>query len=181
MDPIPTTCRISSRMLKRRFAGLQHTLGQKSSIYPKIHIFKASFFTKFTFSKPYFSQNSQCQSLIFLKIHIFKVLFFTKFTLFKHQILGNFWIKRWFLPQCAPPKVANGRSHTIIMQVKRLSGWSFFLLPFDAMLWGTMDWKPALLLENLTVVQYAAAACFSSVVWRHNILWLPPLESLGNY
>ena len=81
----------------------------------------------------------------------------------------------------APPKVANGRSHTIIMQVKRLSGWSFFLLPFDAMLWGTMDWKPALLLENLTVVQYAAAACFSSVVWRHNILWLPPLESLGNY
>ena len=34
------------------------------------------------------------------KIHIFKILFFTKFTFFKHQILGNFWIKSWFLPQC---------------------------------------------------------------------------------
>ena len=31
---------------------------------------------------------------MFYKIHIFKVSFF------KHQILGNFWIKSCFLPQC---------------------------------------------------------------------------------
>ena len=65
-----------------------HTLGQKSSIYPKIHILKTSFFTKFTFSKSHYSQNSQFQSLICHKIHIFKVSFFTKFTFFKHQ---NTW------------------------------------------------------------------------------------------
>ena len=33
------------------------TLGQKSSIFPKIHILKISLFTKFTFSKSHFSQN----------------------------------------------------------------------------------------------------------------------------
>ena len=33
-----------------------HT-GAKSSIYPKIHISKISFLTKFTISKPHFSQN----------------------------------------------------------------------------------------------------------------------------
>ena len=38
-------------------------------------------------------KNSHCQSLIYHKIHNFKVAFFTKFTFFKHQILGNFWIK----------------------------------------------------------------------------------------
>ena len=76
------------------------TLGHKSSIYPKIHIFKIAFFTKFTILKYHFSQNSHVQSLIFHNIHIFKIAFFTKFTFFKHHILGNFWIKSWFLPQC---------------------------------------------------------------------------------
>ena len=40
---------------------LRPTLGQKSSIYPKIHIFKTSFFAKFTFL-----------NLIFRKINIFQ-------------------------------------------------------------------------------------------------------------
>ena len=40
-----------------------------------------------------FSQNSHFQNLTFHNIYIFKVSFFTKFTFFKHQILGNFWIK----------------------------------------------------------------------------------------
>ena len=41
------------------------------------------------------------KNLNFDKSHIFKVSFFTKFTFFKHQILGNYWGKSWFLPQCA--------------------------------------------------------------------------------
>ena len=53
-----------------------HT-GAKSSIYPKIHILKMSFFTKFTFSNSHFYQNSHFQILIFDKIHIFKISFFT--------------------------------------------------------------------------------------------------------
>ena len=34
------------------------TLGQKSTFYPKIHILKIPIFTKFTFLKYHFSQNS---------------------------------------------------------------------------------------------------------------------------
>ena len=69
------------------------------SLFDKIRIFRVSFFTKFTFWKSHFSQNSHFQSLICHKIHFFK-----------HQIPGNFWIKCWFLPQCGilysklPPK-----------------------------------------------------------------------------
>ena len=37
-----------------RSSNVFHTLGQKSSIYPKIHIFKISPLTKFTFSKSHF-------------------------------------------------------------------------------------------------------------------------------
>ena len=37
----------------------------------KIHNFKVSLFTKFTFLKSHFSQNSQFQNIIFHKIHIF--------------------------------------------------------------------------------------------------------------
>ena len=70
-------------------------MGQKSSIYPKIHIFKITFFTKFTILKSNFSQNSQIQNHIFLKIHNFSY----KIHIF--QILGNFWKKNWLLPQCA--------------------------------------------------------------------------------
>ena len=36
----------------------QDTLGQKSIFYPKIHILKIPIFTKFTFLKSHFSQNS---------------------------------------------------------------------------------------------------------------------------
>ena len=63
-------------------------------IFHKNHNFKVSFFTKFTFWKSHFSQNSQVQnlnfsqksqfqSLIIYKIHIFKVSFLTKFTFLK--------------------------------------------------------------------------------------------------
>ena len=45
----------------------QNTLWQESSIYPKNIILKISIFTKFTFSKSHFSQNSHFQSLIFYK------------------------------------------------------------------------------------------------------------------
>ena len=72
------------------------TYGQKFAIYqiyPKIHILKISFLTKFTFFKCDFSQKSHFQSVIFYKIHIFKVQNSTKFTIFKRQSLGNFWIK----------------------------------------------------------------------------------------
>ena len=56
------------------------TLGQKSSNYPKIHIFNVSFLTKFTFSKFHFSQNS-------------------------HFSNTKFWIKSWVLPQCGQVRV----------------------------------------------------------------------------
>ena len=55
-------------------------LGQNYSLYPKNHTY--------------------LDILTFDKIHISKVSFFTKFTFFKHQILGNFWMKSWLLPQC---------------------------------------------------------------------------------
>ena len=42
----------------------------KNPHFHEIHIFKISFFTKFTISKSHFSQNSHFQSLIFHKIHI---------------------------------------------------------------------------------------------------------------
>ena len=37
-----------------RYVPYVYTLGKKSSIYPKIHILKISFFTKFTFCKSHF-------------------------------------------------------------------------------------------------------------------------------
>ena len=51
-------------------AGKHHTRA-KINFYPKIHIFKISFFAKFTFSKSHFSQNSHFQNLILRKIHNF--------------------------------------------------------------------------------------------------------------
>ena len=39
----------------------------------KIHIFKFSFFTKFTSSMSHFSQNSQFKNFIFDKIHSFQI------------------------------------------------------------------------------------------------------------
>ena len=46
--------------------GLAHW-GKKSTFYPKIHTLKIPIFTKFTFLKSHFSQNSHFQSLIFHK------------------------------------------------------------------------------------------------------------------
>ena len=63
------------------------------TFYPKCHILKIPFLTKFTFSKFHFSQNSHFQNSIFHKIHIVKISIFTKFTFFKHQIPGNFRLK----------------------------------------------------------------------------------------
>ena len=65
------------------------TLGQKSSIYPNIHILKISLFTKFTISESHFSQNSHFQYLNFHKIHIFKTSIFTKFTFSKPHFSQN--------------------------------------------------------------------------------------------
>ena len=65
LSNIPTTI---NSLGSRKF-----TLGQKSSsIYPKIHNFKVSFCTKFTFSKSYFSKNSHFLKFNFHKIHIFQ-------------------------------------------------------------------------------------------------------------
>ena len=54
-----------------------YTQGQKSSSYPKVHILKTSFLTKFTFPKPHCWQNSHFESIIFHKIHIFRPSFLT--------------------------------------------------------------------------------------------------------
>ena len=44
-----------------------------NSIFYRIHVFENSIFTKFTFLKLQFSQNSQFWDLNFLKIHIFEI------------------------------------------------------------------------------------------------------------
>ena len=77
-----------------------HT-GAKIHILSKNHILKIPLFTKYTFLKLHFSQNSHFWNLIFHKIHIFEISFFTKFTFLKYQSQGNFWIKSVFLPHCA--------------------------------------------------------------------------------
>ena len=69
------------------------TLGQISTFYPKIHTLKIPIFTKFTFQKSHFSQNSPFWNLILHKIHIFEISFFTKFTFLKSHFSQNsyFW------------------------------------------------------------------------------------------
>ena len=47
------------------FLLISHTLGQKSTFYPKIHILKIPIFTRFTYLKYHFSQNSHFWNLIF--------------------------------------------------------------------------------------------------------------------
>ena len=71
-----------------RISNISHW-GKKTAIYPKIHIFQVSFFTKFTILKSHMSQNSQFQSHIFDKIHNFKILFFTKFAFSKLHLSQN--------------------------------------------------------------------------------------------
>ena len=58
----------------KSFSDLIHT-GAKSLIYPKIHILKISFLTKFTISMSHFSQNSHFSSFKFLVISGKKVTF----------------------------------------------------------------------------------------------------------
>ena len=53
------------------FQKSNNKLGQKSTFYPKIHLLKIPIFTKFTFLKSHFSQNSHYEYLIFHKIHTF--------------------------------------------------------------------------------------------------------------
>ena len=69
-----------------------HNLSKKSNnenlISQKIYNCTNPIFTKFTFSKSYFSQNSHLRNLIF-----------THCTFFKYQIPRNFWIKSWDLSQ----------------------------------------------------------------------------------
>ena len=78
-------CKLYHCIFRSMFASIHYrfTLWQKSSVYPKIHILKISLFTKFTISKPHFSQNSPFQNLIFHKIHILKISFFTKNHIFQ--------------------------------------------------------------------------------------------------
>ena len=52
--------------------------------FDKIHIFKISILTTFTFWKSQFWQNSHFENLIFDKIHISKISFMTKFTFWKY-------------------------------------------------------------------------------------------------
>ena len=91
---------IRKKWVRRSFQLLISVLGKRnlnlfknshfeSLIFDKIHIFKISFFTKFTFSKFYFSQNSQFQSPTFHKIHMFKISFSTKFTILKYHFSQN--------------------------------------------------------------------------------------------
>ena len=77
--------------------------GKNPYFYPKIHISKIPIFTKFTFLKSQFSQNSHFQNLIFHKIQINETNFTqnSRFSKLNSRILGNFWIKKKeFMPQC---------------------------------------------------------------------------------
>ena len=72
-------------------------------IFDKIHIFKITCLEKFTFSKYYFSQNSQFQAPNFHKIHISKITYAnTKF----QSIFGIFpqcecaYKLKYFIPDC---------------------------------------------------------------------------------
>ena len=93
---------------------------QKFTFCPIIHLLKISIFTKFTFLKSYFSQNSHFWRLNYHKIRISEDSIFTKFIFVKSYFLqnshfwniifqkihifetsnqGNFWIKNGVLPK----------------------------------------------------------------------------------
>ena len=67
-------------------------IGAKILNYTKIHILNIVIFTKFTFSKSHFSQNSHFENLIFDKIHI-------------NFHPGNFWLKSVFFSEKMNRKV----------------------------------------------------------------------------
>ena len=78
---------------RSEFSILHYTLGQNHYFIQKIHNLKISFLTKFTITKPHFSQNSHFENLIFDKIHNFNVSFLTKFTFTRSHFWQNshFW------------------------------------------------------------------------------------------
>ena len=88
-------------------------------------------------------KKTQFENLTFHKIRIFKISFFTKFKISKsyflrnsHQILGNFWIKSWFLPQCVE------YAHRV-----NLPGFKFTLKIKSTLLkLKVTDWKNAIIL-----------------------------------
>ena len=106
---------IRIRSLEISYLIISRYYEQKLIIYPKIHILRISIFTKFTFGKTHFSQNSHFENhnlhkihvseeLTFLKIHIYeisifrkfrylKITSFTRFTFWKAQFSHNshFW------------------------------------------------------------------------------------------
>ena len=67
----------NSHILKSQFRQNWHL---EILVFHKIHIFKISFFTKFTFSNSHFSNSHFPQNSYFWTI------FFIKFTFFKHQM-----------------------------------------------------------------------------------------------
>ena len=83
------------------------TMGQKSSIYPKIHILKILFLTKFTFWKSQFWQNSHFEKFNFHKIHIFKEWFFTKFTFSKCDCSQKFLFSKCDFSQNSHCQIVN--------------------------------------------------------------------------
>ena len=122
---------------------LSYTLGQKSSIYPKIHNLKSQF-----------THNSHFQNLIFDKIHNFKISFFTKFTISKSHFFTNFTFsqshfsqnshfssikflaisrkKSWFQPQCELESLRNFWAQkealfALIRKNKQLASFQFLL------------------------------------------------------
>ena len=138
------------------------------------------FIRKFTFPKYHFWQNSHFQIFIFHKNHIFKVSFLTKFTFYKHQILGDFWIKSWFLPQC-------GTKITWIRSV-RLYGVRMPTKSAELYYWAG-DWRLAE--KHSTAAAAAQLACLASVVkngtlCRHHsrsscILYKLPTQKPGEF
>ena len=89
------------------------SLAKKSNLkrilnFHRIHLSEISIFTKFTFLKSHFSQNSRFWNLNFRKIHVSEISIFTKFIFLKYQNQGIFWIKRSVLPQCAQGSLLNG-------------------------------------------------------------------------
>ena len=80
-------CTVGRNQLKID-ALLASTLGQKFAIYPKIHILKISFFTKFANLKSHFSL-SHLWNLNFHKIHNSEISISTKITFLKSQFSQN--------------------------------------------------------------------------------------------
>ena len=94
-------------MFRESFQGcMLTTLGQKSTFYPKIHMFKIPYFKKFTFSKSHISKNSRFQNHIFHKNHMFRITYFKKFTFSKSHFSQKWHYRCQFFT-----KIAFSKSH----------------------------------------------------------------------